>query len=106
MGIRQRKNHLINVLSVHVKGGSLSQDAATAFEGMYRRARTPEEQDQVTAAVHAEMDGWKADTDRHSRVLQDVFETRGRFEDDGDDDEDPPALKAALARSQVSFLRK
>lgn len=105
MGLRQRKNHLITVLSAHVRGGSLSLEQASVFEGMYRAARTEDEQDQVTAAVKVQMDGWKTEPDRHSRVLRDVFEMEPRFADE-DLDDDPPALKAALARSQVSFIRK
>lgn len=105
MGIRQRKNHLILVLAAHVKGGALTAEQAQTFEGMYRAAKTQDEQDQVTAAVKVQMDGWKTEPDRHSRVLRDVFEMESRFADE-DLDDDPPALKAALARSQVSFLRK
>lgn len=105
MGVRQRKNHLLNVLLAHVKGGQLAEDQALVFESMYRRCRTTEEQDAVTAAVHVQIDGWKSETDRHSRVLRDVFDVTPRFEEE-QDEEDPPALKAALARSQVSFVRR
>lgn len=99
MGIRDRKNHLLTVLKAHLRFGEISKDQADAFERMYRQARTAEEQDQVTAALKHQIDGWKTDSDRYSKVLRDVFE-------EPEEDDDPPSLKAALARSQITFLRK
>jgi len=104
MGIRQRKNHLITVLRVHVRGGSLTEEQASLFEQMYRSARTESDQDQVTAAVKIQIDGWKSEMDRHSRVLRDVFDVEDRFE--GEDKEDPPALKVALTKAKVDVTCK
>lgn len=101
MGVRQRKQHLIATLLAHKAGGRLTEEQRAAFEMMYRRCRTPEEQDQVTKAVHDAMEGWKTGTDRWSRLRQ----AAEGLDLEEDEDEDPPALKAALARSQITFLK-
>jgi predicted oxidoreductase len=102
MGLRERKNKLIVVLRAHVASKALTGEQAETFERMYRNARTPEEQDQVTAAVRHQLDGWKTEGDRYSRVLRDVFDVDSLDEED----EDPPALTEALKRSRISFIRK
>lgn len=102
MGIRDRKNLLIMGLKARALGGKLTPEHVATFEGMYRRARSNAEQDEVSKALDAHLNGWKTGTDAWSVLLQ-------SGEDDSfladDEDEDPPALKAALARSQV-FLGK
>jgi hypothetical protein len=45
---------------------------------MYQRARSLGEQDQVKAALDHRIDGWKTDTDRYSRVLQNIAEARDK----------------------------
>lgn len=105
MKSRDRKNLLITVLKAKGKASGLTQEQSDRFELMYRQARTPEEQDQVTKALDAFLEGWKHEPDVFSRLLRDVHD----FGDDvigQEDDEDPPALKEALARSQVTFLRR
>lgn len=106
MGIRARKNNLITALRFKGQAAKLSAEQVEGFELMYRRAKTTTEQDQVTAAVEGFLHGWKTDSDQFSRLLRDVND----FGDDApigsnDEDEDPPALREALARSRVTFLR-
>jgi hypothetical protein len=102
MGIRDRKNHLILVLKARALGGKLTTEHVATFERMYRGARSEAEQDEVTKALDTHMNGWKTDTSAWSVLLR-SGEDGGFLSDD--EDEDPPALKAALARSQV-FLGK
>jgi len=104
MGIRDRKNHLLLVLRAKGIAHKLTQEQLDGFELMYRRAKDAAEQDQVTAALAAFTDGWKDAPDTFSRLLRDVND----FGDDapiGEEDEDPPALREALARSRVTFVR-
>jgi len=104
MGIRQRKNALITVLRAKKLAHKLTDEQFATFELMFRRAKTEAEQDQVSAVVDSFVNGWKTDTDAFSRLLRDAND----FGDDaplGEDDEDPPALKEALARSRVTFTR-
>ena len=93
MGIRDRKQLLINLMKVRAKAAKLSPEHMGGFEMMYRRARSAEEQDQVTRAFEARIDGWQTNTDALAVVR------RGFLEDD--EDEDPPSLVAALERSRV-----
>jgi hypothetical protein len=93
MGLRQRKNTLILALKARHVGKELDAEQVETFRLMYARARTPEEQDQVTKVVHEAIDGWKTGTDRFSRVLQMAHEDP--------DEEDDPALKAMLAKHGV-----
>ncbi len=104
MGIRQRKNALILALQTKKIAHKLTDEQVARFEVMYRRAKTEAEQDQVTAAIESFTSGWKENSDAYSRLLRDVND----FGDDpvlGEEDEDPPALKAALERSRVTFVR-
>ena len=103
MGIRTRKNTLIAALKVRALAAKMTPEQVTTFEQMYRRARSPEEQDQVLKALDVHLNGWKDGTDAWSRILQ--AENDQDFLSD-DEDEDPPALKAALARSQVFLGRR
>jgi len=73
----------------------LTSEQVETFRLMYARARTEAEQDQVTAAVHTAIDGWKTGTDRMSRVLQNA--------DDDDEDDDPPSLKEVIAKYGVDL---
>jgi hypothetical protein len=93
MGLRQRKNTLILALKARHIGKELDVEQVETFRLMYARARTPEEQDQVTKVVHEAIDGWKTGTDRFSRVLQMTHED--------EEDDDPPSLKAMLAKHGV-----
>jgi len=108
-GIRIRKQALILAMRVHHRTGGLKPEEANTFEVMYRRCRTQEEQDQVTRALHAVIDGWK-DKGKGGmaggayahlarvRAGLDVYAP--------EDDEDPPALKAALERSRVDVRQR
>lgn len=104
MGIRQRKNHLITVLKVRKLAHRMTDEQFQRFELMYRRAKTEAEQDQVTEALRVFTDGWKEGTDTFSRLLRDVNDI-GESPFGEDEDEDPPALREALARSRVTFSR-
>ncbi len=99
VGIRKRKNHLISVLKAKALGGALKPEQVAQFEMMYRRAVTPQEQDQVTKVIEEFMHGWKTAPDVYSRIRQAV-----EFEDD--DDPLPPVLQAALDRSQAGAVGK
>lgn len=96
MGLRHRKSTLQTALLGYEKAGYLDAQQAEGFRLMYARARTEAEQDQVTAAVKHQIDGWKTSNDRLSKIL------RASLGDD-DEDEDPPALKEALARARVKL---
>lgn len=100
MGIRARKNHLITVLKAHLISKKLTLDQVGVFEAMYRRASSTDEQDAVTRAVHAVIDGWKGaggGVYGHLRRLKAGLDLY--------DDEDPPALQEALIRAQVNLRR-
>lgn len=84
VALRQRKQHLIVVLKAHKIGGRLSDEQVTTFEAMYRRARSPEEQDQVTKVVHDAMEGWREGTDRFSRLRQAMNDLDELSPDDDD----------------------
>lgn len=105
MGRRDRKNQLLIALKAKAIGHKLPPEQTARFELMFRRAKTEAEQDQVSAALDAFLNGWKKEDDTYSRLLRDVND----FGDDapigGEDEEDPPALKEALARSRITFLR-
>jgi hypothetical protein len=103
MGIRTRKNTLISALKMRALASKMTPEQVATFEQMYRRARSPEEQDEVTKVIDVHLNGWKTGTDAWSRILQ-AEDGRDFLSDD--DDEDSPALKAALARSQVFLGRK
>jgi hypothetical protein len=103
VGVRARKQSLVLVVRAHCLAGKLTQIEADTFELMYRRCRTELEQDQVSKALHDVMDGWK--TDRGSRLahLRRIKERVLLPEEE--EDEDPPALQAALARARVDVRR-
>lgn len=96
MGLRLRKEQLTVLLSGYVRAGYLTEEQEETYRLMYARSRTTEEQDQVTSAIKFAMDSWKTENDRFSRVVRTTLDL-------GDDDEDPPALKAALERARVRF---
>jgi hypothetical protein len=103
VGIRARKNSLIAGLKVRALAVQMPKEQVDTFELMFRRARSEDEQNEVSKALDAHMNGWKTGTDAWSRILQASNDTD--FLSGADEDEDPPGLKAALARSQV-FLGK
>jgi hypothetical protein len=85
-------------MKARAKAYGLTQFATDAFEVMYRRCKTTEEQDQVTKAFGDVVDGWKKNKDAFAKVRQ-------GFLDDEPGEEDPPSLQAALARSGLTFLK-
>jgi hypothetical protein len=97
-GKRERKNILIVSLKAKALAHRLSPEQVATFEQMYRSAKSQVEQDEVTRALDFQMNGWKTGTDAYSRILQ----AESDLDQLGDDD-DSPSMKAALARSQVSF---
>ena len=103
MGIRHRKNLLITVLKARAIGAKMKPEEVAQFELMYRRARTTEEQDQVTGVLGQFLNGWKEGDDDFSRLLR----TANDLDDFLDEDEDrlPPALEAAIARARVDVSR-
>jgi hypothetical protein len=106
-GIRVRKRTLILAVKAHVLCGELKQEEADTFEVMYRRCRTQEEQDQVTRAVHTVIDGWK---DKGAGGMAGgAYAHLARIRAGVDiyaEDDDPPALKAALERARVDVRRR
>lgn len=99
MGIRDRKQTLIGTLRLKARVAGLTEEQTSGFELMYRRAVTQGEQDQVTAAFDSFVNGWKTSSNALAKVR------RGFLDDEDETDEDPPSLRAALAHSQVTFLR-
>ena len=77
----------------------MKPDEVAQFELMYRRARTVEEQDQVSGALQSFLFGWKEGGDAYSKLLQTANDFDDLFADD--DDRLPPALEAAIARTRV-----
>lgn len=102
MGLRQRKQNLILALKAKKLAYRLTDEQYDRFELMYRQSRTEAEQDQVTAVLDSFVNAWKTDTDAFSRLLRDV-------NDFGDtpigEEDDPPSMVEALARSRVAFPR-
>ena len=103
MGVQHRKNTLILALRGHALGGKLSPGQVAGFELRYRQAVNETDQDAVTADLKKLLDGWKTGTDAYSWLLRNASDLEDTFNDDNDD---PPALKAALAESQISFLKR
>lgn len=103
MGNRDRKNLLITALKMRAKGAKMKPEEEAQFEMMYRRARTPDEQDQVTAALQHFLQGWKDSDDDYSRLLRNATDFGGPF--DEDDDRLSPVLEAAIERARVDVSR-
>lgn len=99
--MRGRKNGLISALKAKAVAAHLTAEQVDTFERLYRGAKSQAEQDEVTRALDLQINGWKTGTDAYSRVLQ-AADDIGEL---NDDDDDSPSMKAALARSQVSFIR-
>lgn len=76
--LRKRKNSYVTAVSAYELSGFLNKQEADGFRALYQRARTLEEQDQVKAALDHRIDGWKTDTDRYSRVMQNIAEARDK----------------------------
>jgi hypothetical protein len=100
---RVRKRDLVAALKAKAIAHGLTAEQVDTFERLYRGARTPEAQNEITRALELQFDGWRTANDSFSRVLQ---AASGIGELGDDDDEDPPKLKAALARSKVSVGRR
>lgn len=98
MNKRRRKNLLIDVLKFRGMTTSMKPEEVAHFEVMYRRARTQDEQDQVTAALRHFIDGWRESDDDFSRLLRSAFEM-----DELDDDDLPASLKSAIQRASVDL---
>lgn len=94
MARRVRKYTMIASLRLKALAYKLTPEQVDTFERMYRRARNEAEQDEVTRAVNVQIDGWKTATNAFARVLQNASDL-GELADD----EDPPEMKAVLARA-------
>jgi len=101
MNKRKRKNLLIDVLRFRGLTTRMKPEEVAQFEVMYRRARTQEEQDQVSAALRHFIDGWRESDDAFSKLLKTAFD----LDDHLDDDALPPALEAAIQRASVDLSR-
>lgn len=107
-GLRARKNTLIVALRFLGVCGKLTKEQVDGFELMYRRASSAAEQDKVTAALRDFMEGWKdagaggakGGVYGHLRRLRAGIDLYTEEEDD-----DPPALREAIARSRVVLRR-
>jgi hypothetical protein len=107
VGIRARKNHLIVLVKAHLLARKLTTEEANGFESMYRRCRSEREQDEVTMALHQVVEGWK-DPGKGAAggAIAHLQRLRAGIDLYSDDvDEDPPALRAALARARVNVRR-
>lgn len=109
-GVRARKQGLISVVKAYFLGRKLTKEQADGFELMYRRARTEQEQDQVTAALHHTLDGWKDPGKGGAKGgayahLQRLRAGIDLYSEDEEDD-DTPEMKEALARSRVDLRRR
>jgi hypothetical protein len=111
VAIRARKNALVVLVKTHLLARRLTAEEASGFELMYRRARSEREQDEVTKALHFVLEGWKdagaggaaGGAFAHLQRLRagiDLYSAKD------DEDDDPPGLKAALARSRVDLRRR
>lgn len=108
-GIRARKNALIITLKTYLLTRKLRKEEADAFELMYRRARTTQEQDEVTKALHHHLEGWKdAGKGAAGGAYAHLQRLRAGIDlySEEEEDEDPPALKEALARARVDVRRR
>ena len=107
-GVRARKNSLITTLKTYLIAGRITKEHFEGFELMYRRCRTEAEQDEVTKAVHHHLEGWK-DAGKGGAAggayahLQRLRAGIDLYSEPEDEDDDPPALKEALARSRVNL---
>lgn len=101
MGIRERKNLLISVLRFRGQAAKMKVEEINQFELMYRRARTTEEQDQVTAALRSYNEGWRESDDDFSRLLR-IANDFDCFLDEDDEDRLPASLEAAIERARVN----
>lgn len=75
--------------------GKVSREQGEALEAAYRRARGPKDFDEVSRAMALAADGWKTDGDVYSHLLRNANDLE-ELEDD-----DPPALREALAKARV-----
>lgn len=103
MNKRKRKNLLIDVLRFRGLTTQMKPEEVARFETMYRRARTQEEQDQVTSALRHFIDGWRDSDDAFSRLLRDAFDLEDSV---GDEDALPPSLEAAIKRASVDLSKE
>jgi len=101
MNKRKRKNLLIDVLKFRGLTTRMKPDEVARFEAMYRRARTQDEQDQVTAALRHFIDGWRDSDDAFSRLMRSAFD----MDDFLDDDALPASLEAAIQRASVDLSK-
>lgn len=102
MGVQHRKNTLILALRGYGMAGKLTAGQLAGFELRYRQAVTEADQDVVTADLKKLMDGWREGRDAFSKVLRNASDLDDDF---SEEDDDPPALKEALAKSQIIFRR-
>ena len=93
----KQKQHV--VVDAYVMSGALTVDQGQQFKAMYSRARSSDETAAVGIALHNLLDGWKSGTDLFSRLLQEGHDLNE------EDDDDPPALREALARSRVVLTK-
>lgn len=105
MGVGDRKNLLITALRAKRLAYRIPDEHVARFELMYRQSRTEAEQDQVTGVLESFLNGWKTAPDVFSRLLRNASDFGEDTPIGEDEDEDPPALREALARSRVTFQR-
>lgn len=96
MGLRQRKQALITSLNGHVLAGLITKTLADEFEARYRRCRSESEQEIVRQDIIHVVSGYAHNP---QTVYDKLRSAKPDIEDE--DDEDPPALKAALERARV-----
>lgn len=77
MSLRQRKQTYVHFPAFYRKQGKLTAEEATGFEGMFRKARSQEEQSQVFQAMMANVNRLATDKDRYALLHRDDL-----FEDD------------------------
>jgi hypothetical protein len=102
MALRRRKNALVTSLRAKALVYALTPEQVDTFERLYQGARTPEAQDEITRALDFQSNGGETANDSFARVLQNA----SGFGPLGDEEEDPPELRAALDRAGMTFRRR
>lgn len=95
MGIRAEKQRYVSIIQLHAKSKGFKPEEVARLVAMVRSCKTDEALAQVKTAIWDVLGDKPPDT--ATRLLvEDLFER-------AEEPEDPPALREALARSQVNL---
>lgn len=67
----KRRDNALAVVRAHHKAGKILDADLPRFEMLIRRCRTPEDIEQVMAALHHYMEDIRTATDRHALIMRD-----------------------------------